>query len=291
MISAPTRSPRAVRPLHPADHRDGQQRQDARPRPDDDRHAVGAQPATHARRRARRVGSELADRGGAGAGAIVMRRGLRLGGLARNHREDVAELDRRPCARRARRAAGRRRAGGRCGGSVGVEPRREVREPDAARVQRGRRRSGSPRGAASRTASGARSRRGASACTTASAGRARARTASRRPWSRRRRCRPAAATQWMERRSSAGSGRCSITSHRVIDVVAALGQRRVLDGAAVHRAGDAAARDLRRPRRGLDARDLEAGVLGDGEERADVAADVEHAAGRHELARRARGSR
>ena len=68
------------------------------------------------------------------------------------------------------------------------------------------------------------------------------------------------------------------------DVVGALGQRRVLDDADVHGPAHARLGPLGGPARGLDARDLEAGLLGQLDERADVAADVEQAAGGREAA-------
>ena len=61
-------------------------------------------------------------------------------------------------------------------------------------------------------------------------------------------------------------------------VVAALGQRSVFDRAAMHLAVDARVGDLRTPARRLDTGDIEAGVLRQREERADVAADVEQVA-------------
>ena len=64
------------------------------------------------------------------------------------------------------------------------------------------------------------------------------------------------------------------------DVVGALGQRRVLDDADVHRSAHALLGALGRPARRLDARDVEARLLGQRDERADVAADVEQAAAR-----------
>ena len=68
------------------------------------------------------------------------------------------------------------------------------------------------------------------------------------------------------------------------DVVGALGQRRVLDDADVHGPAHARLGPLGGPARRLDARDLEAGALGQLDERPDVAADVQQAAGGREAA-------
>ena len=62
-------------------------------------------------------------------------------------------------------------------------------------------------------------------------------------------------------------------------VVAALGQRRVLDGAAVHLAIDTRVGDFGAPARRLDTRNVKTGVLREREERTDVAADVKQMTG------------
>ena len=111
-------------------------------------------------------------------------------------------------------------------------------------------------------------------------------TARRRPSSRSPRIPPGRSAWRIARRSS----RVGQVLDHVPDrdrVVVPRGHRRVLDGAVVHRSGDAVARDLGCPPRRLDAAHLESALLGELEERPDVAADVQQPALRHEPLRRA----
>ena len=165
--SSASASGRAVRPLDQPTTADREER------------STRDASATRAGSASRRGAARGAGRAGASALAgPSSRRGsdrlatagrpLRRGG--RRSREDVAEVD----ADRALGEPGAPQAGADQRGRAAARTRRGARPGTrAARAAcaRGRRRCGSPRGAASRPACGARSRRGASACTRASASR------------------------------------------------------------------------------------------------------------------------